>query len=123
MSVGELAPPHRWHADKLRQEQRDLARHPTLADRRVLHTDPFDTCPACAHARTVCQKKIPLNNWVEAKEWQDDFNETHGYQNPVVYYGCRWCNKYHLKTARQRGDLKKAERARRKWLTKGAPTR
>ncbi len=114
MTVSRWALPQVWHADHIRKQARGKGRYGTQ------HADPFDTCPVCLKSKAVCERKIRLVGWAEAVEWQNDYNETHNYVEPVVTYGCRWCWAYHLKTAREPGDRKRAERARRKWLQQKA---
>lgn len=110
MTISRMAPPERWHAYKVNRQTRRGNPRPDQ------HVDPFSECPACDKARDVCRNKLRFADWAEAREWVDEYNESHRYVDPVVRYPCRWCQGYHMNTARQVGELRRAMRARRKWL-------
>lgn len=77
---------------------------------------PFETCRVCARDEAVCKRKIRFATWQEANEWVTEYNESTGYTRPVTRYPCRWCNGWHMKTAKDPRTRARVERARRKWL-------
>lgn len=93
----ELLPPEQWHT-------------------KWHGPWPIDACWRCGRSRAVCRQKIPLWTVVEADAWVQDLNETRAYTPPVVRYRCRWCRYWHMKKARTRTELARAEKQRRKWL-------
>jgi hypothetical protein len=96
---------------------RNPLRHHNKAHRRSGH--PFDTCWDCAREKAVCAAKIRFGSWQEANEWVDNFNAERGFQDggkPVMRYRCRWCEGWHMATARHPRTRARVERWRRKWL-------
>lgn len=79
-------------------------------------TYPMEECSRCRRAQQKCKNKIRFWTWVEADDWVRDFNESRSYFQPVVRYWCRWCDGYHMATARTKKQLKQVEKARREWL-------
>lgn len=77
---------------------------------------PFESCARCDRDRAVCQRKIRFASWAEANEWTTELNETTAYARPVMRYPCRWCDGWHMKTAKALRDRQRVERYRRKWL-------
>lgn len=77
---------------------------------------PFEACWLCQRDRAVCQSKIRFASWTEANEWIRDLNESRGYERPVTRYPCRWCEGWHMKTAKDVRARARMERQRRKWL-------
>jgi hypothetical protein len=82
----------------------------------------FEDCVRCGLDRAVCRRKIRLASWQEANEWVEDFNVEHQYVDPVTRYRCRWCDGWHLKTAKDPRTRARMERQRRKWAAAGKPT-
>lgn len=83
---------------------------------RANHEGPFDGCWRCDRARATCRSKIAFESLEEADEWVRELNETEGYERAVVRYRCRECLRWHMKTAKDKHEKRRAERARRKWL-------
>ncbi len=110
MTISRMASPERWHRHKVARQVRRATPRPDQ------HVNPFIECPACDKARDVCLSKLRFVDWAEAQHWVDEYNDTHGYVDPVVRYPCRWCLGYHMTKARQTGELRRAMKARRKWL-------
>jgi hypothetical protein len=81
-------------------------------DRSVYSGD----CWMCQRARALCRSKLrfPTREGVDAAV--KALNEGTCYERPMVRYPCRWCLAWHMKTARRPEELKRAEKARRKWL-------
>lgn len=78
---------------------------------------PFDTCWLCARDRAVCRTKIRFTTWEEANEWVDDYNLNREWEPPhMTRYPCRWCDGWHMKTARDPRSRARMEKQRRKWL-------
>lgn len=90
------------------------------SDRR--HAGAFATCRRCWRARSVCRRKIRFNTYVHADIAVDNFNEAHNYVRPLTRYRCRWCMAWHTTTAKNRYQMQRAERQRRKWLQRVAAT-
>jgi hypothetical protein len=93
--------PERYHADE----------HPPCA---------FADCWFCQRDRACCRSKLRFGTREEVDEWVRELNESRGYAHPVVRYRCRWCQVWHMKTARDKRSLKRAEKHRRKWLRGGS---
>lgn len=78
----------------------------------------FEDCYVCRRDQAVCQKKIRFSSWQEANEWVDELNVSRQYEGQLVMrYPCRWCQGWHMKTAKDKHDLARIERYRRKWRT------
>lgn len=88
---------------------------PDVYHRRNHHGE-FDTCWDCQRARAICRSKIPFDTVEAVDASVKELNEQRGYQRPVQRYPCRWCPGWHMKTARKKHDVKRAEKQRRKWL-------
>ncbi len=81
--------------------------------------EPFEQCWVCQRDRAVCRQKIRFATWQEANEWVRDKNESTGYERPVSRYRCRWCEGWHMKTAKDVRTRARVEKQRRKWLAAG----
>lgn len=79
---------------------------------------PFEQCWQCQHDRAVCRSKLrfPTREAVDAAVVAK--NEGEGYTRPVVRYPCRWCGAYHMNTAVRKHERRRAEKQRRKWLSR-----
>lgn len=75
---------------------------------------PFEECPRCAYDRATCERKIRLAGWAEADEWANEYNADRGWKPPLMArYPCRWCEGWHMNTARDKRDRVRAARLRR----------
>lgn len=86
-----------------------------------IHRDrgqPFEECWACGRDRAVCSSKIRFTTWQEANDWVYDYNVGRAWAPPhMTRYRCRWCEGWHMKTARDARSRARMEKQRRKWLT------
>lgn len=80
------------------------------------HNHPYETCWTCGRERARCRAKVRYKTYQAADEALTTINEARRYFTPLVRYNCRYCPGWHLATARAHRDVKRAERARRKWL-------
>lgn len=93
-------PPEKWHASR--------------------HRGEFESCWYCQRARAHCRSKIRFATREDVDEWVRDRNESSAYVQPVTRYPCRWCLGYHMTSASGKYQARRAERARRKWLSRTA---
>lgn len=88
-------------------------------DHHTSRTDaPFGptTCWLCGRAYAKCQRKLAFDSREFAAEWTTMVNEERGYVVPLVPYRCRYCNRWHMATAKSKLQRGRAEKQRRKWL-------
>ncbi len=79
---------------------------------------PFEDCWRCGRDRAVCLSKIRFGSWQEANEWVTEYNVSRGWAPPhMTRYRCRWCQGWHMKTAKDPRARARMEKQRRKWLT------
>ncbi len=82
---------------------------------------PFEACPRCAYDRAICEKKLRFTTWAEADEWVFDYHVEHDWRPPLMTrYVCRWCDGWHMKTARDKHERVRAAQLRRKWAGPGS---
>jgi len=79
---------------------------------------PFDGCWHCGRDRATCRSKRRYETREDAEQVVKEINEGEGYVAPVSRYLCRWCLKWHITHATSKLRARRAERARRKWLTR-----
>lgn len=76
----------------------------------------FEDCWYCQRSQAHCKSKVTYDDIQTAVGEAQELNIKRGWTPPVRPYWCRNCELYHLARAKKRGDLRKVERARRKWL-------
>lgn len=88
------------------------------------HQGLFETCWTCGRDRAVCLSKLRFATWQEADEWVIDYNESRKYAPPLMTrYRCRWCEQWHMKTARDGHTRARMDKQRRKWLAESEANR
>lgn len=85
-------------------------------------TTHIGDCWQCQRSHAVCHSKLrfPTREGIDAAVRA--LNEGTRYVRPMTRYPCRWCLSWHMKTARKRDELRRAEKQRRKWLARTAET-
>ena len=77
----------------------------------------FEECWECQRQQATCKAKKYYKTFVAANEQALEINvEREWHWQLVRPYRCRYCDGWHLKSARSPGDKKKVEQQRRKWL-------
>lgn len=76
----------------------------------------FEACWYCQRQIAHCKSKRTYPDVQSAAAVAQEINIAEGWAKPVRPYRCRQCSLYHLATAKLKGDRKKVERQRRKWL-------
>lgn len=80
------------------------------------HHGEFVGCWYCQRSYAICRTKRLYITWQAADRAVLELNETRAYVSPVTHYRCRWCLCWHVKTCRDKTELRRAEQQRRKWL-------
>lgn len=77
----------------------------------------FNECWQCQRQRAICQSKMVYASFRKAYEAALEINIAKEWRWQLVRpYWCRYCTKYHLKSARSPDDRRKVEQQRRKWI-------
>jgi hypothetical protein len=89
--------------------------------RRKHHsTEPIQGCGHCQKSWDHCCAKISYMTRQMAEAAVNDIHEKEQFTEPVRRYHCRWCANWHIGHAWSPVDLKRVERAKRKWLERQA---
>jgi hypothetical protein len=98
--------PERWHAKK----------HDDLVERGLLN---FEECHRCQRDRARCKSKMQIfDDPISASRSAMAQNRETNWRRPVVPYRCVWCPYWHVATIKTRYQVKRAEKQRRKHVTR-----
>ena len=76
----------------------------------------FEDCWYCQRAQAHCKSKVVYADIESAVGAAQELNIKRMWAHPVRPYWCRNCELVHLAKAKKKGDRRKVERQRRKWL-------
>lgn len=77
---------------------------------------PVNDCSHCHRERATCRKKYRFQTGDEASKKALTINIDTNWERALVSYKCPWCEYFHHKRAKTSTELKRADKAYRRWI-------